>query len=91
MTEKTLDEVALNPVTSVPFDVEFAEVDDIQWYRRDAMMEKTLDEVALNPDGKTYNGAKTLKWMFEALNPGMTITEAEIEAMWKNAQERHGK
>ena len=46
----------------------------------------TLGEAALNPDGKTYNGAKALKWLFEAVNPGKTISETEINTMFDAAK-----
>lgn len=39
----------------------------------------TLDEASKNPDG-TYDGAKTLSWLSEAL--GYKIPEAEIKEMF---------
>ena len=41
----------------------------------------TLDDAAKNPDG-TYNGAKALSWMSEALHPGNGVPVAEVQGMW---------
>ncbi|PGH58030.1 hypothetical protein CRT60_08715 [Azospirillum palustre] len=35
---------------------------------------KTLGEAAMNPDG-TFNGARALSWLSEALNPGKGASE----------------
>lgn len=47
----------------------------------------TLGEAAQNPDG-TYNGAKVLSWLSEALNPGKGISEQEVQKMWEDAKAR---
>lgn len=46
---------------------------------------KTLGEAARNPDG-TYNGAKALSWLSEALRPGHGVPEAEVRKMWNQAK-----
>jgi hypothetical protein len=48
---------------------------------------KTLGEAAQNPDG-TYNGAKALSWLSEALFPGKGISEQEVMAEWEKAKAR---
>ena len=47
---------------------------------------KTLGEAALNPDGKTYNGARALSWLSEAIHPGHGLPEAEVRRAWDEAQ-----
>ena len=49
--------------------------------KRDPRRAKTLEEAARNPDG-TYNGARALSWLSEALCPGRGISEAEVMKMW---------
>ncbi len=46
---------------------------------------KTLGEAAENPDG-TFNGARALSWLSEALNPGKGASEAEVRKLWEAAQ-----
>ncbi len=45
----------------------------------------TLEEAARNPDG-TYNGARALAWMSEAISPGQGLSEQEVRKMWERAQ-----
>ncbi|MGQ9370406.1 hypothetical protein [Azospirillum sp. ST 5-10] len=47
----------------------------------------TLGEAAENPDG-TFNGARALAWLSEALNPGKGASEAEVQALWDKARAR---
>jgi hypothetical protein len=42
---------------------------------------KTLGEAALNPDGETYNGARALSFLSEALHPGKGLSEEEVRAI----------
>ena len=46
---------------------------------------KTLGDAAANADG-TFNGARALSWLSEALNPGRGASEAEVRALWDEAQ-----
>lgn len=46
---------------------------------------KTLDEASANGDG-TYNGARALAWLSEALNPGKGASEAEVQKAWDAAK-----
>ena len=48
---------------------------------------KTLAEAAQNADG-TWNGAKALSWLSEALSPGQRIPEAEVTQMFEDTIER---
>lgn len=48
----------------------------------------TVREASLNPDGTTYNGAKALSWLSEALNPGKGLPEEEIAAMFEEAKRK---
>ncbi len=50
---------------------------------------RTLDEAASNGDG-TYDGARALSWLSEALHPGRGISEAEVRKMWQDAKDRKG-
>ncbi|GAB6036133.1 hypothetical protein JCM15519_06920 [Fundidesulfovibrio butyratiphilus] len=45
----------------------------------------TLEEAARNPDG-TYNGARALAWLSEALSPGQGLSEQEVRKLWDEAQ-----
>ena len=54
---------------------------------KDPRRAKTLGEAAKNPDG-TWNMAKALSWLSEALHPGKGISEAEIVKMIKEAKEK---
>ncbi len=45
----------------------------------------TLGEAAQNPDG-TWNGAKALSWLSEALHPGKGISEQEVTKIWEDAK-----
>lgn len=47
----------------------------------------TLGEAAQNPDG-TWNGAKALSWLSEALHPGKGISEQEVQRIWEDAKAR---
>lgn len=47
---------------------------------------ETLDDAAKNPDG-TYNGARALSWMSEALHPGAGISEDEVRRIAEKVQE----
>lgn len=47
---------------------------------------KTLDEACANGDG-TYNGAKALAWLSEAIHPGHGVSEDEVRAMWNKVKE----
>lgn len=47
----------------------------------------TLDEAAANGDG-TFNGARALSWLSEAMNPGKGASEAEVRAAWEVARRR---
>lgn len=49
---------------------------------------RTLDEAALNADGQTYNGARALAWLSEALNPGKGLSEADVQQMWEDAKRK---
>lgn len=44
-----------------------------------------LGEAAQNPDG-TWNGAKALSWLSEALHPGKGISEQEVTKIWEDAK-----
>jgi|GEM_PF-3639102 len=44
----------------------------------DPRKEKTLGEAAQNPDG-TFNGARALSWLSEALNPGKGASREEVQ------------
>lgn len=48
---------------------------------------KSLTDAAQNPDG-TWNGARALSWLSEAVSPGHGISEAEVNRMFKDAAER---
>ena len=50
----------------------------------------SLEEAAKNPDG-TWNGARALSWLSEALNPGKGRPVEDIEAVWKELYERGRK
>lgn len=51
---------------------------------------KTLDEACANGDG-TYNGAKLLSWMSEALHPGKGVPEDEVMRIWEAAKAKRAK
>jgi len=51
----------------------------------DARKAKTLGESADNGDG-TYNGARAMAWLSEALHPGSGLTEQEVKALWDKVQ-----
>ena len=46
---------------------------------------ETLEEAAANYDG-TYDGARALSWLSEALHPGRGISEEEVRKAWEDAQ-----
>jgi hypothetical protein len=46
---------------------------------------KTLQEASANGDG-TYNGARALSWLSEALHPGKGVSEEEVQEMWKRVK-----
>jgi hypothetical protein len=46
---------------------------------------KTLDEACANGNG-TYNGAKLLSWLSEALHPGKGVSEDEVRKLWDEAK-----
>lgn len=50
----------------------------------------TLDEAAKNENG-TYDGAKALSWLTEALNPGHGIPAEEIRQRFDARVERKRK
>lgn len=50
----------------------------------------TLDEASKNEDG-TYNGARALAWLSEAMNPGRGVSEAEVRAAWDAAKAKRQK
>lgn len=45
-----------------------------------------LNDAALNDDGETYNGAKALSWLSEALNPGKGLGADEVQRMFDEAK-----
>lgn len=45
----------------------------------------TLDEASANGDG-TFNGARALSWLSEAMNPGRGVSEEEVRAVWAAAK-----
>lgn len=47
----------------------------------------TLGAAAKNPDG-TWNGAKALSWLSEALRPGKGVPVEEVEQMWREIKEK---
>lgn len=51
---------------------------------------KTLGEAAQNPDG-TFNGARALSWLSEALNPGRGASEAEVQQIYDRVRARQSK
>ena len=51
---------------------------------------KTLGEAAENPDG-TFNGARMLSWLSEALNPGKCASEREVLDAWDEIKARKAK
>lgn len=51
----------------------------------DPRQAKTLGEAAINPDG-TWDGARALSWLSEALNPGKGASEADVRRIWDEAQ-----
>lgn len=48
---------------------------------------RTLGEAAKNPDG-TYNGARALAWLSEAISPGHGLPEGEVRRLWAEAVAR---
>lgn len=46
---------------------------------------KTLDQASSNGDG-TYNGARALAWLSEALNPGHGVTEVEVNRIFEQVK-----
>ncbi|QCG97367.1 hypothetical protein E6C67_26710 [Azospirillum sp. TSA2s] len=46
---------------------------------------KTLGEAAMNADG-SFNGARALSWLSEALNPGKGASEADVQRIWDETQ-----
>ena len=46
---------------------------------------KTLGEAAMNADG-TFDGARALSWLSEALNPGKGASETDVRRIWDEAQ-----
>jgi hypothetical protein len=53
--------------------------------KTDPRKAETLDEAASNGDG-TYNGARALSWLSEALHPGRGFTEQEVRDMWEQVK-----
>lgn len=51
---------------------------------------KTLGDAAQNPDG-TFNGARALSWLSEALNPGRGASEAEVQAIYDRMHTKKAK
>lgn len=51
----------------------------------DARKAATLGEACANGDG-TYNGARLLSWLSEALRPGQGVPESEVTEMWNAAK-----
>jgi hypothetical protein len=51
---------------------------------------KTLDEASRNPDG-TYNGARALSWLSEALHPGKGVNLEEVLRSWDRAKAERAK
>lgn len=49
--------------------------------------DKNLHEATVNPDGKTYDGRKLVRWLFEATT-GKEMSEAEAEEIVQKAKER---
>lgn len=49
---------------------------------------ETLQDAALNSDGETWNGAKALSWLSEAMNPGKGLPEEEVAKMFEEAKAR---
>ena len=47
----------------------------------------SLEEAAKNPDG-TFDGARALSWLSEALNPGRGVPVEDVDDLWKEAVER---
>lgn len=47
-----------------------------------------LRDAALNEDGETWNGAKALSWLSEALNPGKGLPEDEVRHMIDEVKQR---
>ncbi len=46
---------------------------------------ETLEEASSNGDG-TYNGARALSWLSEALFPGKGVSEEEVRKLWDEAK-----
>lgn len=57
----------------------------------DVRQAATLRDAALNPDGKTWNGAKALAWLSEAMNPGKGIPEEEVARMFEEAKAKRSQ
>jgi hypothetical protein len=53
--------------------------------KTDPRKARTLGEAAANGDG-TYNGARAMAWLSEALHPGSGLTEQEVKNMWDKVQ-----
>lgn len=58
-----------------------------EWCTTDPRKAETLGEAAQNPDG-TWNGARALSWLSEAMNPGKGASQAEAEALWDATKAR---
>lgn len=46
---------------------------------------ETLDEACSNGDG-SYDGARALSWLSEALFPGKGFSEEEVRKLWEEAK-----
>jgi hypothetical protein len=58
--------------------------------RQDPRKARTLDEASANGDG-TYNGARALSWLSEALFPGNSLSEAEVRQIFEDAKAKRAK
>ncbi|MEX2126957.1 MAG: hypothetical protein WD871_01770 [Xanthobacteraceae bacterium] len=53
----------------------------------DARKAKTLGQASANGDG-TFNGARAIAWLSEAMHPGAGLSEAEVLRLWDEQQKK---